>query len=98
MNQIPLLLRFYRSHAFAGWVVTYVCARLFRDMGLMVLLPMLFLKLITQFLILYFVSVGKKKELFFYYNLQLSFKNLLIFSLGIDTAIFILALLIISKL
>ena len=51
---------------------------------ILVLLALLWFKIITDILILYFINIYKQKELYYYYNLGLSKSFLWIASLAID--------------
>lgn len=98
MGSIPLIFRFYRGFAFSCLTITAACTKITWHYGGSVFLSLLLFKLITLSLVYYFVSVGKKKELFFYYNLGLSKNIMFAISFAIDLFIFFAALLLTNSL
>jgi hypothetical protein len=87
MQRFLAVLRFYISFAPAGcWLVTIACAWVSRGNGGLPLL--IFLKALTLFFVYLFVNTGKKKELFFYYNLGLSKEKLFTYAFALDLILF----------
>ena len=99
MKRLAPVFRFYYGFAPAGcWAITVLCANIVHKWGRSVIAPMLFFKLIVLGLVYYFVSIGKKKEMYFYYNLGYSRNALFAYCTVIDMALFIISLLIVNRL
>lgn len=89
MQRFLAVLRFYISFAPAGcWLVTIACAWVVLKWGAGSLSMLFLLKLTTLFFVYLFVNTGKKKELFFYYNLGLSKEKLFIYAFALDLILF----------
>jgi hypothetical protein len=98
MGNTLLLFRFYRGFAFSCLTITIACAIITWHYGSSVCLSLLLFKLITLSLVYYFVSVGKKKELFFYYNLGFSKNIMFAISFAVDLLLFFAALFLTNSL
>jgi hypothetical protein len=69
---IRLLLTFYRGFFVPGFLITLICAALFREYGSDILFTLLGLKLGSMTLVFFFIRTNKGREFIYYQNLGLS--------------------------
>ncbi|MET6996672.1 hypothetical protein [Chitinophaga defluvii] len=92
MIRIRGLLLFYRNLFWPTFIITLCCCHIVRIWGISTLGPLIWLKLLSDALAFYFLKVYRSKQLYFFYNLRLSYTILIVFSVIADLALFSLAL------
>ncbi len=97
MLTLRLLLTFYKSYAFASWMITLACMSIIYTWGIHTITALFWFKLFTLGVTVYFTNSYKWKEFYFYQNLGLSKTHLWTSSLIFDFLSFILVLIITLK-
>lgn len=72
MKALRLILTFYRSFAFAGFLITLACVNIIYMNGIESFTPVFWFKIFTVVLIYYYINGYKKNELYYYKNLGIS--------------------------
>jgi len=96
-KSLRLFFTFYKSFAFASWMVTLSCMIITHTWGLKAFTALFWFKIITLGLILYFINNYKREEFYYYKNLGFSKKHLWISTLLFDFILFIALMILTSK-
>jgi hypothetical protein len=100
MKAIRLLLTFYKSFAFASFLVTFSCLVLlygFGAKGIHMIQVLFWFKIFTLAVTVYAINVYKKSEFYYYKNLGLSKLTLWISVLTVDFLIFLISIIILAR-
>ena len=89
MRHLKIVLTFYKSFFVAGIIVSLACISSLYFSGFKALSPLVFLKLLTLGVIIFYINLSKKKEFYYYRNLGLPKPRLWIYAVAIDLTIFI---------
>jgi hypothetical protein len=92
MKHLRLLYSFYLGYALPAILLSICCAVAINLAGVKFLPLVCWFKLITLLIFFYFVNSYKRKEIYYYYNLGLSKKQLWGSSVAFDITVFILLL------
>lgn len=94
---LRLVLTFYKSFAFAGWVITLSCMIIIYTHGIRTFTALFWFKMITFGLIIYYINSFKRDEFYYYKNLGVSKLLLWISTLLFDFVLFISLLVLALK-
>lgn len=97
MRTIKLIIHFYKSFAFASWIITLSCIFITYYQGIMAFTTLFWFKIITLGVIVYFISSYKRDEFYYYKNLGLSKLLLCISTLVFDFILFIFLIVLTLK-
>ncbi len=89
MRVLRLLLTFYKSFAFVSLMITLACLGPIYMLGIDFFAVLLWFKIITLGLILYYIHNYQKNIFFYYKNLGLTKKKLCIVTLSFDFSLFL---------
>lgn len=90
------IVRFYLSFAPAPLLVTLTSAYLYYKSGSETLVSLIWLKLLTDFIIWFFVKTMSEKKLYYYYNLNISRAKLWLTAFLVDLLVLIVLFLLIT--
>jgi len=97
MKTIRSITHFYKSFAFASWIITLSCVFIAYYQGIMAFTALFWFKIITLGLIVYFISSYKRDEFYYYKNLGLSKLHLWVSTLLFDFILFIFLIVLTLK-
>ena len=97
MKTLRLIGTFYKSYLIASSIITIICMYLIYENGVEAITALIWFKLITLAIIVYYINLYKKNEFYYYQSLGLSKLFLWISTLLIDLLIFIISLSIILQ-
>ena len=91
---IRLLLTFFKSFFFAGFLITLACALLYWEYGPHIFKVLFWLKMATLYITFYFIRSYRQKEFYYYRNLGIRDAVLWFLTLGFDGCLFIFFLIL----
>lgn len=94
---IRLLFTFYRGFFIPCFLITLICAILFREYGRSIFSTLLLLKLGSMALVFFFIRSYKSREFIYYMNLGLSRTYLWTTTLLFDFFLYLLLLLLVHQ-
>jgi hypothetical protein len=97
MKTLGLIINFYKSFAFASWMITLSCVIIVYTHGIRTFTALFWFKIITLGIMIYFINGYKRNEFYYYKNLGISKLVLWISTLLFDFAMFILLLVLSLK-
>ena len=89
MKTLGLIIRFYKSFAFASWLITLSCLIIMYTNGIKTITLLFWFKIITMGLFFYFINYFKSNEFTYYKNLGISKLVLWISTILFDLILFI---------
>ena len=90
MKTLRLLLTFYKSFAFASVIITLSCMSIIFTEGIKTITALIWFKIVTLFLIFFFINNYKRNEFYYYQNLGISKLFLWISTMAMDIIMFLL--------
>ena len=97
MKTLGLIVNFYKSFAFASWMITLSCMIITYTHGISTFTALFWFKIITLGIIVYFINSYKRDEFYYYKNLGTSKLFLWISTLSFDFILFITLLVLTLK-
>lgn len=91
------ILSFYKNFFFLSFIITVICLVIFQKYGMNTFFVLFWFKVITLFIIYYFIKSYKAKEFYYYRNLGISELVLWMTTFLFDFSLFILLLLLINN-
>ena len=96
-RKLRLLFTFYQNFSIPALLISVLCAFAFYKLGIPFLTSLIWFKLITLSLFLYFVNNYKRKEYYYYQNLGISKNALIGWTVTAHLFIFIIMLIFSDK-
>lgn len=88
MKNIRLCFMFYKSFGFVSLTISMICSYFFLIYGISANQPLFIFKVSSMVLIYCYVKHYKHYEVYYYKNLGLKWKHLLIFALILDSLVY----------
>lgn len=96
-QKLRLLLTFYQNFSIPSLIVSAICSFAFFKLGISFLTSLIWFKVITLSLFLYFVNNYKRKEYYYYQNLGMSKHSLIGWTVTADLSLFFFMLIFSDK-
>ena len=97
MRTLGLIINFYKSFAFASWMITLSSLVIIYTHGIHTFTVLFWFKIFTIGLIIYFINSFKANEFYYYKNLGISKLRLWISTISLDLILFILLIVLTLK-
>jgi len=92
MRVLRLIGTFYKSYVIASSIITISCMQLIYMYGINIITVLIWFKLITLGIIVYYINSYKNNEFYYYQNLGLSKLFLWVSTILIDLSLFAISL------
>lgn len=88
MRTLRLLFTFYRSFAFFSFLITFSCLSILYTWGISTVVVLFWFKMVTEFLIFYYINNFRKEYYYYHKNLGLSKRKMWISTIILDVFVF----------